>query len=137
MSTPINEAYARIDVGEIQKIKNLVNNLANLIPTGIFARLDTGGKKTDFSIKGAAIYTERINVPGNESKVSIKFGTLFDASPTVTGTVIDSTGNLQNTDSVTVLITKLTKDGVDFFIKKKGGVRCILNVIAIGPNKNA
>lgn len=137
MSTPINEAYARIDVGEIQKIKNLVNNLASLIPTGIFARLDTQGKKTDFSIKGAAIYTERVNIPGNESKASIKFGTLFDSTPTVTATVRDSTGNLQDTDSVTVLITKVTKDGVDFFIKKKGGIRCDLNIIAIGPNKNA
>lgn len=137
MSSPINEAYARIDIGEIQKIKNLIKELASLVPTGIFARIDTQGKKTDFSIKGTAIYTERINVPGNENKVSIKFGTLFQDTPTVTATVRDSTGNLQDTDSVTVLITKLTKDGVDFFIKKKGGIRCDLNVIAIGPNKNA
>ena len=134
MSTPINEAYARIDIGEIQKIKNLIKSLSDLVFTGIFSRLDTKGKKTDFSIRGTAIYTERVNIPGNESKVSIKFGTLFEDIPTVTATVRDSTGNLQNTDSVTVLITKLTKDGVDFFIKKKGGVRCDLNMIAIGPN---
>lgn len=134
MSTPINEAYARIDIGEIQKIKNLIKSLSDLVFTGTFSRLDTKGKKTDFSIRGTAIYTERVNIPGNESKVSIKFGTLFEDIPTVTATVRDSTGNLQNTDSVTVLITKLTKDGVDFFIKKKGGVRCDLNMIAIGPN---
>lgn len=135
MSTPINEAYARIDIGEIQGIKARLTSLENLIFTGTLSRLDTQGKKIDFSVRGTSIYTERINVPGEVNKVSIKFGTLFQDVPTVTATVRDSTGNLQNTDSVTVLITNSTKDGTDFFIKKKNGIRCDLNVIAIGPSK--
>lgn len=135
MSNPINEAYARIDVGAIEKIQSDIRALQNLITTGVFGTLDISNSKTGLSIKAVSVYCERINVPANESKITVSFGTIFDFIPTVTATVRDSTGSLQDTDSVTILISKITRNEVEFFIKKKN-FRCDLHVIAIGPKRN-
>lgn len=135
MSTPINEAYARIDIGAIQKLQRDINAIKDLIYTGTFAVVDSGQKMNKLSVRATAIYAERKGVPAGSNKVTIEFGQLFDSIPTVTATIRDSSGKLEDAEgSPIVLITELTKAKAEFFIKKSK-TYCDLNVIAIGPRK--
>lgn len=135
MSTPINEAYARIDIGAIQKLQRDINAIKDLIYTGDFSVIDVDNKMSKLSVRATAIYAERKSVSGGTNKVTIEFGQLFDSTPTVTATINDRSGELEKADgSPIILITELTKDKAEFFVKKSK-TYCDIHVIAIGPRK--
>lgn len=135
MSTPINEAYARIDIGAIQKLQRDINAIKDLIYTGDFSVIDVNNKMSKLSVRATAVYAERKTVPSGSNKITIEFGQLFDSTPTVTATIRDSSGKLEDSESSPiVLITELTKDKAEFFVKKSK-TYCDLNVIAVGPRK--
>lgn len=135
MSTPINEAYARIDIGAIQKLQRDINAIKDLIYTGDFSVVDVNNKMNKLSVRATAVYAERKTVPSGSNKITVEFGQLFDSVPTITATIRDSSGKLEDADgSPIVLITELTKEKAEFFIKKSK-TYCDLNVIAVGPRK--
>lgn len=135
MSTPINEAYARIDIGAIQKLQRDINAIKDLIYTGDFSVLDIGNKMTKLSVRATAIYAERKNVGSGTNKVTIEFGDLFESIPIISATIRDSSGKLEESDSSPIaLITELTRTKAEFFVKKSK-TYCEINVIAVGPRK--
>jgi hypothetical protein len=135
VSTPINEAYARIDIGAIQKLQRDINAIKDLIYTGDFSVLDIGNKMTKLSVRATAIYAERKNVGSGTNKVTIEFGDLFESIPIISATIRDSSGKLEESDSSPIaLITELTRKKAEFFVKKSK-TYCEINVIAVGPRK--
>lgn len=135
MSTPINEAYARIDIGAIQKLQRDINAIKDLIYTGDFSVLDVNNKMKKLSVRATAVYAERKNVKAGTNSITVEFGDLFDSIPMVTATIRDSSGKLEDADgSPIVLITELTRKKAEFFVKKSK-TYCELNVIAVGPRK--
>ena len=135
MSTPINEAYARIDIGAIQKLQRDINAIKDLIYTGDFSVIDVNNKMSKLSVRATAVYAERKNVPSGSNKITIEFGQLFDSIPIVSATIRDSSGKLEDSESSPIaMITELTKDKAEIFVKKSKTF-CEVNVIAVGPRK--
>ena len=135
MSTPINEAYARIDIGTIQKLQRDINAIKDLIYTGDFSVIDVNNKMSKLSIRATAVYAERKNVGAGSNKVTIEFGQLFDSIPVVSVTIRDSSGKLEDSESSPIaMITELNKNKAEIFVKKSKTF-CEVNVIAVGPRK--
>ena len=133
MSTPINEAYARIDVSTILDLQNRVADLERVMPTEAITKL----RNEKYNIKRTRIFAKsfRINKnSGNTLKVSFGSG-FFDSLPIVSATVYDPTFAKGNIEEATLTMYDITKNSIKIDINRKTKGVIMVHVIAIGAGK--
>lgn len=130
MTTPINEAYARIDVATILDLQNRIAELERVMPTEAISKI----RNDTWNIKKTRFFARAINVPsGSSDVVKVDFGTgFFNAQPVVTATIYDSTSKNKNIEDATLTMHDLSKNSVRISINRKTKGRIIIHVIAIG-----
>lgn len=133
MSTPINEAYARIDVSTILDLQNRVADLERVMPTEAITKL----RNEKYNIKRTRLFAKsfRINKnSGNTLKVNFGSG-FFDSKPIVSATVYDPSFAKGNIEEATLTMYDITKNSIKIDINRKTKGVIVVHVIAIGEGK--
>lgn len=130
MSTPINEAYARIDVATILDLQNRINSLEKVMPTEAISKI----RDNNYNIKKTRIFAKAVNLGNSDGNtIKVNFGTnLFSERPVVTATLYDPLTAGGNIEQATLTMRDLSNTSVKIDINRKTKGRVIVHVIAIG-----